>query len=233
MNLFYEDDLLKVYHGDNRELLKTFPDNHFQLILADPPYGINYQPGHRGWNTNGKTFKKIEGDKEPPVGILSELYRVLKPDSAIYLFTRWDVLGLWKEELEKAGFDVRNELIWVKNNWGMGDLEGAWGNQHESILYASKGNHRFLNGRPASVINAKMEDVNQMTHPTQKPRAVWHKMIRHSSDFGDLVLDPFAGSCSSLLACRSMKRHAIGCEIDLEYLEAASPRLHQSELLRF
>lgn len=224
MNPYYQDDLLHVYHADCRELIATLSDESVDLVMSDPPYGIDFQSNQR---VATKKFDKIEGDKQPPVEVLPSLYRVLKPNSACYLFTRWDVQPLWIAELEKAGFEVKNVLVWDKMIHGMGDLEGDWGTEHENIIYAVKGRHILNLPRPTSVIHSQKVPPGNQISPFEKPIGVWYKMIKASSNSGNLVFDPYAGTCSSLLACRQLGRRSLGCEIDIQWLDVSKPRLNQ------
>lgn len=223
---FYEDKFIQLYHGPNQELIKTMPDESVDLIMTDPPYGIDFQSNQR---VATPKLNKIVGDKEPPFAILSELFRVLRPDKGCYLFTRWDVQQQWIEETEKAGFEVKNVLVWDKEIHGMGDLDGDWGTEHEMIIFATKGRHLLNRPRPTTVIHCQKIAPGNIVHPNQKPLGVWYKMIRASTQPNDIVFDPYAGSCSSLLACRQLERRSVGCEIDLQWLEKIKPMLNQGE----
>jgi adenine-specific DNA-methyltransferase len=158
---------------------------------------------------------------------------VLTNDSACYLFTRWDVMELWRQELEKVGFVVKHRLIWDKMIHGMGDLEGDWGDETEDIIYAVKGRHKLnIPPRPISPIRVQKVAPGNMVHPTEKPLGVWHPMIKASTSPGDLILDPWTGSCSLPLAARQLSRRVVATEIDIQWLQAADPRLRQLELFR-
>lgn len=226
---FFSDEHITVYNMHCREIIQKTPDESVDLIASDVPYGIDFQSNQR---VATKKMDKIEGDTEPPVYILKEMYRVLKANTACYIFTRWDVMELWRQELEKAEFEVKHLLVWDKGIHGMGDLHGDWGDATELILYATKGRH-ILNipPRPISPIRVQKVAPGDLIHPNEKPVGVWYPLIKASSQPGDLVLDPYCGSCSSLLACRQLNRRAVGCEIDPQWLQKAEPRLNQMSLL--
>jgi DNA modification methylase len=124
MSLKYQDGLAWLYTGDATRLT-DIRDKKIACIIIDPPYGINYVTGHRtvslksAVRTNER-FTEIANDKTFPEKMLKstlwELYRVLEPDSALYVFTRWDVQARMVSLMEEL-FDVRNVLTWVKNNW--------------------------------------------------------------------------------------------------------------------
>lgn len=226
---FFEDDLICVYHDRCENIVSSIPDESIDGIFTDPPYGISYasnKPRRKG------QYKQIEGDGEVSVAILTDLYRVLKPNGAAYLFTRWDVMEQWRVALQGAGFIVKNELMWDKGGFGMGDLEGDWATTHETILYCTKGDHKLNPPRRSSVLSVQKVNPSKMVHPNEKPVGVWYPMIFASTKAGDIVLDPYAGSCSSILAARQTGRRAIGVEYDIENLSRIMPRLGQAELLR-
>ena len=87
------DDLInKVTCADCLEIMRDLPDGCVNMILTDPPYGIDYQSARR---IDWQRFSKIDGDETINGNFISESYRILKDNSAFYCFTRWDVLGEW------------------------------------------------------------------------------------------------------------------------------------------
>jgi hypothetical protein len=159
---------------------------------------------------------KIIGDDKYPVEILKELFRVAK--KAVYVFCRWDNLS----ELPKP----KSVLVWVKNNWGMGDLLHEHGRQYEMICFYPMEEHEFEKRIP-DVIFA--DRTGNILHPTEKPVNLLEQII--SANKGDLILDCFAGGGSTLLACRNSKRRFIGIEIEPKYCKIAEDRLRQGLLL--
>lgn len=134
--------LNQIIHGDCLEVLKTFPDKSIDLVLTDPPYGMDYQSS---WRTD--KYEKIVGDisldwLNP---FLSEAYRVLKDDTHIYLFCNDFAISDFRNALESARFNVKWAIVWIKNNHTSGDLEGDYANKTEFIVWAHKG-RRILNG---------------------------------------------------------------------------------------
>lgn len=228
MNLAFKDEFVELWHGHCLSKLVNMSDDSVHAIITDPPYGVAYESNKP---RKGGQFTEIHGDKEADFSILSEFYRVLKNDSACYVFTRWDVEEVWKTELEKVGFTVKNELIWDKGGFAMGDLDGDWARTHENILFCTKGDHSINSPRPRTVISVSKVTPSEMVHPNEKPVAVWYAMIKASTKPGDLVFDPYSGSGSSLLACRQLGRRAIGCEIDEHYTEVSSFRLGALQLI--
>lgn len=115
---------IKLIHGDCFELNKSIPDESIDLIVTDPPYGMNFQSGARK-----QKERKIANDDNIdwlPEWI-NQQYRVLKNNSHAYVFCSWHNVDRFKIETEKAGFLIKNILIWEKPGLGMGDLTGGYG----------------------------------------------------------------------------------------------------------
>ena len=128
--------MTELYNGDCLELMKDIPDGSVDLVLTDPPYGIDYQSARKKDKT--KRLPKIINDKEPFVQFVAQLGRIMKPTSCAMIFTRWDVQQKFIDELEKNKLRVRNVLIWDKKIHGMGDLKRAFGSRYESIIFEGR-----------------------------------------------------------------------------------------------
>ena len=115
---------IKLIHGDCLEVMKAIPDESIDLVVTDPPYQINYKSK---WNLNGNTSKSILGDNDYNLIKLavSEMYRVLKNNSAAYIFCSPKKIDYFMECCKESGFVIKNIIIWVKNNWTSGDLKAA------------------------------------------------------------------------------------------------------------
>lgn len=221
----------EIINADCLEYMKTLPDKSFDLVLTDPPYGMN----------------KGDWDKKAFYEIGKECFRVMKDNAAIYMFCGDNSYIEARQEIEKY-FNFQRTIIWEKENiYGGGDYLLA----HEYILYAKKGNPTFNNiGRPATRSGMKYGDrakeksvwkskgfnnacheYLEARHPTQKPLQILHKIILNSSKESDTILDPFMGSGTTLVACKQLNRNGVGIEISPDYCEIARKRLEQSTLL--
>lgn len=210
----------KVIHGDCLEVMKSFADNSFDLVLTDPPYGMAYQSSRRT-----EKYDKIENDVDIAwfQPFAKELYRVMKDDTHVYIFCNDYAISDFRRWLEEAGFTPKLTLVWVKNNHTSGDLEGDYGNKTEFVIYAQKG-RRLLNGKRET--NVLMFDrVASELHPTQKPVELCSFLISKSSAEGETVFDPFSGSGTTLIAAKNLGRNAIGIEINQEYQLLSDQRL--------
>ena len=213
-------ELNKIHHGDCLELMKDIPDGSIDLIVTDPPYLMNYRSNYRKVK-----YDYINGDKDGKDLIaksIKEAYRVLKDNSAIYMFCSWHYVDFFKSEFEKY-FKLKNIIVWNKNNTSMGDLQGSYAPKHEFILFGHKG-RRLLEGfRYPDVLEAKR--TGSKLHPTQKPVDLLEIFIKTSSKENDVVLDMFAGSGTTGVACKNLNRNFIGIELDEEYFKIAKERI--------
>jgi len=211
--------------GDCTRLLETIPDNSLDLLLTDPPYGLDYESEHREVNP----FEKFANDRlEEVVRVLTlslaVAERKLKTNSHAYLFTSWKTYPAVLPVVQKY-FSVKNLLVWQKNHWPQGDLHGNYGQVHEFIIFAHKG-RRHLNGSvDGSVLHFDRVPENSRVHPTEKPLPLLEYLIEKSTLPGEVVCDPFAGVASTCLAAKNTGRKYIGMEIDKRWYEAGLQRL--------
>lgn len=222
-----------IFHADALSLLRALPDASVALIASDPPYGIGYASS-RTTRSDGspRVTRNSFGADVIQLDWIPEAARVLKPDGAMYLFTRWDVLHIWKQALENAGLSVVQRIIWDKLHWGMGDLN-YFGSQVEDILFCVKTAHelkwdkrggnlfRACNGKPMA------GEDGYFDNPTQKPERLLRKIITLSSNPGDVICDPFAGSGTTAKAARDLGRSFIAGDIDAYQVGIARQRLAQ------
>lgn len=107
---------VKLLQGDCLELLKDIPDGSVDMVLTDPPYGIDYQSQ---WKKNkSEWMPKIKNDKRPFIDFIPLIKRVLTPTGCVMVFTRWDVQQKFIDEMNGNGLKVKNVLIWDKEIHG-------------------------------------------------------------------------------------------------------------------
>lgn len=200
--------------------MKEIEENSIDLILADPPYGIDYQSV---WG--GKRFEKIENDKVPFTPWMADAYRILKDGGRMLCFYRWDVQDAFYGAMSEAGFTVRSQIVWDKVIHGMGDLNGNFAPQHELILYATKGKYQFQGKRPKTVFRFQRVTAEKMVHPNEKPLALMVALLNAVTKKEDTVVVPFAGSGVDVEACIRSQRNVIGFEIDEKYVHIANKRI--------
>jgi site-specific DNA-methyltransferase (adenine-specific) len=208
--LYYEEfnPSIKVYLGDSNEVMRLL--DQVDLTITDPPYGMNFRSNHRAdkWNA-------IHGDNELPIDTIK--FALAMANRAGYVFCRWDNLS----QLPPP----KSVIAWVKNNWSMGDLKHEHGRQWEACLFYPKVDHEFIERIP-DVIHA--DRTGNDRHPTQKPVDLMKRLIM--CNVGQVILDPFAGSGSTLIACKELKRTGIGIEIDENHCATIKKRLMNTQV---
>ena len=216
-----------LMQGDCLELMQSIPDGSVDMVLTDPPYGMNYQSNRR---TATDKFEKIQNDEG--LGWLDEFvdecWRVMADNTAAYVFCSWHKVDIFKQAFER-NFKLKNVIVWVKNNHGSGDLKGAYAPKHEFILYMHKGRSLFRNGRTTDVVMADKVSGAKMVHSTEKPVPLLENFITNNSDKSQLVLDPFMGSGSTGVACANLGRSFVGIELDADYFDIAQSRINEAK----
>jgi len=218
-------DNITLYKGDCRDTLRNIIQEGIRvdLIIADLPYGINYESDI---SRDNKRFGLILNDNIFMLEIIPILYAILKFTGAMYFFTRWDVYHVWFKCIKDNKFTVKNCLIWDKCNWTAGDLPGNYSYQYEQILFLTKGNHGLNGTRKSNLLKYSRGYNGYYTHPTEKPLELMRFLINKSTNKGDLVLDPTMGSGVVGEACKLMQRKFIGIELEDNYFNIAEKRIN-------
>jgi len=209
------------------EMERALDDESIDCVITDPPYGIDYVSNYRV--VENRVDRPVCNDTPEAAFSLWErtcdvISRKMKPDSHLYVFTSWKVLPQFIE-ITSRYFNIKNCLVWVKNNWSMGDLDGNYAEQYEIIIYATKGNKKLNGGRDTNVLNFDRVSNAQLLHSCEKPVKLIEYLLDKSTQSGDIVADPFAGSGTTLVACKNMGRGYWGCEIEQENYDVALGRL--------
>jgi site-specific DNA-methyltransferase (adenine-specific) len=212
--------------GDATSLILDLPTHSVDCIITDPPYGVDV--GHGGGHRMEAGF---DDSPESALAILRsicpELRRVLKPSGHLYAFFN---PCLWSQQIaiwQAAGFDCREvPNIWVKPGAATGttDWDHNFAPAWEPFLFASNRERRLAYKRK-NVFTYDVELGSARFHPTQKPLALLRELIQLSSDLGDLILDPFAGSGSTLVAASQLGRKYLGFELEPRFASIAVHRL--------
>ena len=210
---YYETPNGKLYYGDCLEIIPVLES--VDLILTDPPYGIAYK--------NKKDIVMI-GDYANILGrTLPLLYKILKNDAAIFIFTSWKLLSDWLYRFEMF-FKTNNILIWEKES-SSGLYSGSnFGYCYEMIFFGSKGLHKLLEPE-FDVLGFRRIPPKSKRHLTQKPEELFKRLIQVSCKKDGIVLDPFIGSGTTAIACERLNRRWIGIEISEKYCEITKQRI--------
>lgn len=227
-----------------------------QLVVTDPPYNVDYE-GSAGKIMNDSmdsaSFRAFLNDMYSAVADVSD------PGAGAYIFHADGEGVAFREEFERAGFLLKQCLVWVKNSFVLGRQDYQW--RHEPILYGWKDGaaHYFTDKRNLATVidesgrpnpeNMSREDLEELVslmydavedeptsviycdkplrnaeHPTMKPTRLIAKLIENSSKVGWLVLDPFGGSGSTLIAAEATGRKARLIELDPKFCDVIVKR---------
>ncbi|MGE0342545.1 MAG: site-specific DNA-methyltransferase [Porticoccaceae bacterium] len=235
-------DPIMCVHGDSREQIGYLPWGDLgdiNAIITDPPYGVDFQSGFAATEDGKKYTKKIANDNDIDSAlilfrsIMASLFPHLASDAEVYVFTQWTVMEHFRQAInligDPFGVSVANLIIWEKGWPGLGDLAGNWPNSFEMILYAKKG-RRLIPSRDCSVIAIDRLPSSKMIHPTEKPVALIRRLLEMSTNPGDLVIDPFAGSFSTADACKTLGRRCVAIEEDSDHFERGRRRVAAYDL---
>ena len=224
MKPYYEEAGITIYHGDCRKIL---PLGTVDCVITDPPYSDVTHAGARTKPIRNKGEAGVLLDF-PPIGV-AQLRHVLACD-----VRRWTVAFMdWRhisefEHCPPAQTRFVRFGIWVKPN-GAPQFTGdrpATGWEGIAIMHREDAAMRWNGGGTRAVWTHPHPGGD--LHPTQKPEELLRSLVRLFSDAGEIVLDPFMGSGTTLLAAKELGRKAIGIELEERYCEIAANRLRQS-----
>ena len=210
---YYLDDSVTIYHGDCKEIL---PGLLFDVVVTDPPYGIDVvKNGKIGTNdlAKARVYREVVGDTEKldPTWlagfgnsqvIFGVSHFVKIPHSGQLLV--WD--KRFKEKESSNGLFAEVEIAW----------------------HSKKAPSKIIKHQQQGFV-ANLGDIGRY-HPTQKPLAVMHWLVKNCSNLEDVIVDPYMGTGTTLRAAKDLGRKAIGIEIDEQYCEIAVKRLAQEVL---
>jgi DNA modification methylase len=222
--------------GDARVLVEKLEDNSVDVVITDPPYGIQFQSNRR--KIANLITREIQNDDKQSAldlldDVLSKLELKLKEDGHLYLFCTWKTYPEVRNVVEKY-FRIKTVLMWVKEDVGggtIGDLDW-WGESYEMIIGAVKknGKPRPLTGkRERNVLFFPRVSPLQLDHPAQKPSELIEFLIMKTTVEGELIVDPFAGVGTTLIAAKKLNRRFWGCEIDEVFWKIGVEKLCKME----
>lgn len=222
--------------------LASLPDKSVDHVISDPPYEAEaHTLQRRTKEDRGEGRQAGGGDRrivvEAPLDfapITAETRARVAVEAArvarrwVILFCQAEAVAAWREAVEAAGLRYKRACVWVKPDAQpqlTGDRPGMG---YESIVVAhAPGRSRWNGGGRVGVYveNKNRSDLQRTGHPTQKPVALMEALVRDFTDEGDLVLDPFAGSGTTGVACRRLGRRFLGYEKDEKYAAIAQKRI--------
>ena len=252
--------IIKQVNIQNIKWEDALPNIHnetIDLIYTDPPYEMNYKSniaGSKEWNKTGKPSQQIiatmdndiEGGMYNWKEFLAECYRVLKQNTYIVIHCNSKFLMKYGSVFLDSGFIYQGTIIWNKRFGVGGNIEGAMKRDWEPIVYMSKGkptiNPIKVSRKGKLEIRKRISEIQDWSfslkksekigHPTQKPVELAEQVIRLMSPENGLVLDPFAGSGTTVVACQNTGRRNISYESKIEFYQLIQNRLKTYNLLK-
>lgn len=230
---------VEILCGNALDLFKEIPTGSVNLIVADPPYNLGKDYG------NNHDLKGFEEYLEFTRNWTSEAKRVLS-DGTMYVFMGVRFISYLYDILDRQQKLFFNSWIIWHYTQGLGKTKG-FSPRHDDVLMFNKSNNFKFNlddvrvpqkyyrarnnmrgANPGDVwkfSHVHYSNPNRQDHPTQKPEGLIERMILASSNEGDIVLDPFSGSGTTLRVCQQLKRNGIGFELNPDYVEMTKNRL--------
>lgn len=227
----------QIWQGDSVDLCKKFKPGRVDCVITDPPFGVDNLSNMAVTKDGKKYARKIANDESPEVAmrVFNQVMDSLLPRTAqdcdLYIFTAYQVLKEWialADTLQRHSFTRKAILVWEKDGPGMGDL-GSWGMGHEFIIFLKKGRREKTAVRRSGVLHVPQLRPAQLIHPHEKPTPLLELFIKHSTDRGDFLVDPFGGSGSLVRAAQRTGRSAVSIELDPMNFKLALKKLEGGE----
>jgi site-specific DNA-methyltransferase (adenine-specific) len=259
MQPFYQDDSCTIYHGEACAVLSSLPEASCDVLLTDPPYSSGgmfrsdraVDPGTKysgfGYTSDGDRvgtagqYGTFGGDSrdQRSFGVWVSAWsfaalRAVHPGGCAFVFSDWRQLPAATDAVQMGGWTWRGLVVWDK---GVGrPMRGRFRNHLEYVVWATNGAHTGPEDEyPSTLIAVPTVSSNEREHVTQKPVDLLRELLRvvpltPKEDRPLVVLDPFMGSGSTLVAAKYAGHHAIGIEVEERYCEIAAKRLAQEVL---
>ena len=233
---------IEIICGDSLNELTKIKSGSVDLMIADPPYNLGKKYGN---NSDDREFEEYLDFSH---SWISECQRILTQHGSLYVFSGFRMISYVYQILEKeCGLHFVNWICWHYTQ-GIGKTRG-FSPRHDDILLFTKSRNFTFNLDDVRVPQKYYRSINNMrganpgdvwefshvhycnenrqSHPTQKPEGLIERMVLASSNPGDLVLDPFAGSGTTLRVCQQTERNAVGIELNPEYVKMIDKRLEK------
>ena len=222
-----------LYHGDSRDILRLLPDASVDCIVTDPPFGLGMFT--EGSTTGGKRLAENQGemysdDPQEIMDMLDEvclhLARMLKHDGHAYFFfhmTRYEeVYRMLRHHFKTC---EETPIIWSKNPPGIGNPNVNYVYSYEPCFFVNRGRSLV---KPQAFNVLRYDTVQKKIHPTEKPPQLLRHLIQASCVQGEVILDPFAGSGSTLIAAIQMGCRFMGIELMEKFYRSAAERIAEA-----
>jgi DNA modification methylase len=221
----------KIILGDCIEEMKKLEEGSINLILTDPPYNISRK---NNFHTIGRTGIDFgEWDKGFDLySYIDEIPRILNKNGSVIIFNDWKNIGNIANYCESVGLEIKDMLRWEKANPMPRNRDRRYITDYEVAVWCvKKGSKWTFNRQDSSYQRPEFKGPltggkEKVSHTTQKPIWLMKDMLKIHSNEGDLVLDMFAGSGTTGVACKELNRNFIMIEKDENYFEIIKKRLN-------
>ena len=207
----------KILNDDCMNILRQLPDKSVDMVVTDPPYGEVNRESNGLRNLDKGNADIVEFDFD---AWLAEIIRVCR--GSWYIWCGYEQLGKIYTAFKENKISPRC-IIWEKTNLSPMNGEYIWLSGIEPCAYGKRSGATYNGFCQNTVLRADTERT--MIHPTQKPVDLFAKLVRTSSNPGDIVLDTFSGSGTTAVVCHRLKRHFICVEKDKGFCEKSQQRL--------
>ena len=212
---------------------KLVGDAKVDMIFTDPPYNVNYKQGSPFGDSRKQPHKNRsivndnmsdEDFQEFLLGVFANWMTVIKPGAPTYVCCSDKAMPQFREAFGQSGFHWSCNIVWAKNTFSLSRAD--YHPQHEPIIYGwpENGQHYWCGRRDASTIWNFNKPRSNDLHPTMKPVELIERALENSSKTGDVVMDTFGGSGSTLIACEKTGRNARIMELDPKYADVIIQR---------
>ena len=218
-----------IKQGDCIELMKYIPDKSIDLILTDPPYNIARKNNFETMGRAGIDFG--EWDKGfDQFSWLREIPRILNKNGSVIIFNDWKNVGEIAKCCEGLGLTIKDLLRWQKTNPMPRNRDRRYITDFECAVWLTNKNakwtfHRQCDTYQRPMFECSIVSGSEKLHPTQKPIKLMEELLKIHSNKNDIILDPFMGSGSTIIACINQQRHYIGFELEHSHFLGAEKRI--------
>ena len=231
----------RIFNEDCISVMQRIPSNSVHAIICDPPFGNSNHDGdlnsmlngHRGIEDKPIANDDLEGMRRVVDAMLTEAVRVLKDDCSVVCCCCGGggpkpTFAWLANRMDTGGLKFFHSVIWDKVNPGLG---WRYRRQHEMIMVAHKEKGKLLwaNDDVAIPNVMKFSKDRDCEHPNQKPEALMARFIEAHTKPGEIVMDVFAGSCTTLVVAERLGRKWIGCELDPKYCIIGNRRINEEK----
>lgn len=212
--------------GDSTDVqsVQKLCQGQVDILLTDPPYGVDYTGKTKDALKIQNDAKTDEALRDMLAGAFSAADAVMKPGAVFYIWHADSKSLVFRLACQMAGWEVRQVLIWAKNTMVMGRQDYQW--KHEPCLYGWKegAGHLWASDRKQTTILEFDRPTKNKEHPTMKPVKLFDYQIQNNTKGGDVVLDLFGGSGTTIIACEQDGRCARVMELDPRYVDVIIDR---------